>query len=64
MWGGLVLLITVLIIVERVVRLSEVTVQSLYAAFSAYLLIGLMFARSSARSTASYPSRSSPTASR
>jgi hypothetical protein len=44
LWSGLVLLMTVLIIIERVVRLSEVTVQSLYAAFSAYLLIGLMFA--------------------
>jgi len=43
LWSGLVLLMTVVIIIERVVRLSEVTVQSLYAAFSAYLLIGLMF---------------------
>jgi ABC-type polysaccharide/polyol phosphate export permease len=43
LWSALVLLMTVVIIIERVVRLSEVTVQSLYAAFSAYLLIGLMF---------------------
>lgn len=43
LWSGLVLLMTVVIIIERVVRLSEVTVQSLYAALSAYLLIGLMF---------------------
>jgi Ion channel len=43
LWSVLVLLMTVVIIVERVVRLSEVTVQSLYAAFSAYMLIGLMF---------------------
>jgi hypothetical protein len=43
LWSALVLLMTVLIIIERIVRLSEVTVQSLYAAFSAYLLIGLMF---------------------
>ena len=43
LWGALVLLMTVVIIIERVVRLSQVTVQSLYAAFSAYLLIGLMF---------------------
>jgi hypothetical protein len=43
LWSALVLLMTVVIIIERVVRLSEVTAQSLYAAFSAYLLIGLMF---------------------
>ena len=43
LWSAVVLLMTVVIIIERVVRLSEVTVQSLYAAFSAYLLIGLMF---------------------
>lgn len=43
LWSALVLLMTVVIIIERVVRLSEVTEQSLYAAFSAYLLIGLMF---------------------
>lgn len=43
LWSALVLLMTVLIIIERVVRLSAVTAQSLYAAFSAYLLIGLMF---------------------
>jgi hypothetical protein len=44
LWSALVLLMTVVIIIRRVVRLSEVTEQSLYAAFSAYLLIGLMFA--------------------
>jgi len=43
LWSALVLLMTVVIIIERVVRLSAVTVQSLYAAFSAYLLIGMMF---------------------
>jgi hypothetical protein len=43
LWSALVLLMTVVIIIERVVRLSAVTAQSLYAAFSAYLLIGLMF---------------------
>jgi hypothetical protein len=42
-WTALLLLLTVVIIIERVVRLSEVTAQSLYAALSAYLLIGLMF---------------------
>ena len=43
-WTALLLLLTVVIIIERVVRLSEVTAQSLYAALSAYMLIGLMFA--------------------
>jgi hypothetical protein len=43
LWSALVLLITIVIIIQRVVRLSEVTAQSLYAALSAYLLIGLMF---------------------
>ena len=42
-WSGLMLLLTVLVIVDRVVRLDRVTAQSLYAALSAYLLIGLMF---------------------
>lgn len=41
--GALMLLFTVLIIVGRVLRLNRVTAQSLYAALSAYLLIGLMF---------------------
>src|SRR5262249_42474533 len=42
-WAALMLLLTVLIIVDRVVRLERVTAQSFYAALSAYLLIGLMF---------------------
>jgi hypothetical protein len=42
-WSGLMLLLTVLVIVDRVVRLDRVTAQSLYGALSAYLLIGLMF---------------------
>ena len=42
-WAAAMLLFTVLIIVDRVVRLSRVTAQSLYAALSAYMLIGLMF---------------------
>lgn len=42
-WSALLLLLTVLIIVDRLVRLDQVTAQSLYAALSAYLLIGLMF---------------------
>ncbi len=43
-WSGLVLLLAVVIIVDRVIRLDRVTMQSIYAALSAYLLIGLMFA--------------------
>jgi hypothetical protein len=43
-WNGLVLLLTVVLIIDRVVRLERVTAQSIYAALSSYLLIGLMFA--------------------
>jgi Ion channel len=43
-WNGLLLLATVVIIVGRVLRLEQVTAQSIYGALSAYLLIGLMFA--------------------
>jgi hypothetical protein len=42
-WSAAVLLLTVVIIVDRVVRLDRVTEQALYAAVSAYLLIGMMF---------------------
>jgi hypothetical protein len=42
-WGGLVLLLTVLVIVGRVLRIGQVSAQSIYAALSSYLLIGLMF---------------------
>jgi hypothetical protein len=43
-WTGVLLLLTVVIIVDLVLRMDSVTVQSIYAALSAYLLIGLMFA--------------------
>ena len=43
-WTGLLLLATVVIILDGVLRLDTVTAQSIYAALSAYLLIGLMFA--------------------
>ncbi|HEY3881219.1 MAG TPA: potassium channel family protein [Trebonia sp.] len=43
-WNALVLLAAVVIIIGRVLRLDEVTVQSIYGAVSTYLLIGLMFA--------------------
>jgi Ion channel len=43
-WTGLLLLATVVIMLADVLKLDSVTVQSIYAALSAYLLIGLMFA--------------------
>ena len=43
-WLGLTLMLTVVVIIDRVVRLERVTAQSIYAALSTYLLIGLMFA--------------------
>jgi Ion channel len=43
-WNGLVLLLTVVIIISSVLRLDQVTAQSIYGALSTYLLIGLMFA--------------------
>jgi hypothetical protein len=42
-WGAVIALFTVVIIVDRVLRLDEVTEQALFAAVSAYLLIGMMF---------------------
>ena len=43
-WTGILLLATVVIIVDSVLKLDSVTVQSIYGALSAYILIGLMFA--------------------
>jgi len=43
-WNGLILLLAVVVIIDRVIRLEQVTAQSIYAALSTYLLIGLMFA--------------------
>jgi Ion channel len=43
-WTGLVLLAAAILIVYRVLAFGEVTLQSIYGAFSAYLVIGLMFA--------------------
>jgi hypothetical protein len=43
-WTGLVLLAAAVLIVHRVLAFGEVTLQSIYGAFSAYLVIGLMFA--------------------
>jgi len=43
-WTGLVLLAAAIMIVHRVLTFGTVTLQSIYGAFSAYLVIGFMFA--------------------
>ncbi len=43
-WAGLVLLFAVVVIVYRVLSFRTVTVQSIYGAVSAYLIIGVAFA--------------------
>ena len=43
-WTGLVLLAAVVLIVHRVLTFGSVTLQSIFGAFSAYLIVGLMFA--------------------
>src|SRR5215831_1323981 len=43
-WTGLVLLVVVAMIVHRVLAFGTVTLQSIFGAFSAYLIVGLMFA--------------------
>ena len=43
-WTGLVLLVAVVIIVRRVLAFGTVTLQSIFGAFSAYMIVGLMFA--------------------
>jgi hypothetical protein len=43
-WKGLILLLTAVIIVRRVLARPTVSVQSIYGALSAYLIIGLMYA--------------------
>ena len=44
LWTAAMLLLTAVLIVERALRMDTVTIQSIYAALSAYLIIGLMFA--------------------
>jgi hypothetical protein len=44
LWTATLLLVTVVIIVERVLRMDTVTIQSIYGALSTYMIIGLMFA--------------------
>jgi hypothetical protein len=43
-WAGLLLLATVAVIVTRILSFATVTEQSIYAAVSVYLILGLMFA--------------------
>lgn len=44
LWKALVLLMTAVVVVRRVLAKPTVTIQSIYGALSAYLIIGLMFA--------------------
>jgi hypothetical protein len=43
-WIALMLMLAVILILERVLTGSEVTLQSIFGAISAYMIIGLMFA--------------------
>jgi ion channel len=44
LWAGLMLLFAVVVIVRRVLALPTVTLQAIFGAVSAYMIIGLMFA--------------------
>jgi hypothetical protein len=44
LWKALLLLMTAVVVIRRVLAKPTVTIQSLYGAISAYLIIGLMFA--------------------
>lgn len=44
LWKALVLLMTAVMVVRRVLAKPTVTIQSIYGALSAYLIVGLMFA--------------------
>jgi hypothetical protein len=44
LWSGLVLLAAVVVLVNRILASTTVTLQSIYGAVSAYIIIGLMFA--------------------
>jgi Ion channel len=44
LWKGLILLLSAVLIVRRVLARPTVTLQSIYGALSAYLIVGLMFA--------------------
>ena len=44
MWTALILLLSAVLIIRRVLSRPEVTLQSIYGAISAYMILGLMFA--------------------
>ena len=44
MWTALVLLLSAVLIIRRVLSQPEITLQSIYGAISAYMILGLMFA--------------------
>ena len=44
LWKALILLMSVVMVVRRVLAKRTVTIQSIYGALSAYIIIGLMFA--------------------
>ena len=44
LWRGVLLLVTVVLIVRHILAQPRVTIQSIYGALSAYIIIGLMFA--------------------
>ena len=44
LWTALILLLAAVLIVRRVLARPEITLQSIYGAISAYLILGLMFA--------------------
>jgi hypothetical protein len=44
LWKALVLLMTAVVVIRRVLAKPTVTIQSIYGALSAYLIVGLMFA--------------------
>jgi hypothetical protein len=43
-WTGLILLVTVVVILRRILAETSVTLQSIYGALAAYMIIALMFA--------------------
>jgi hypothetical protein len=44
LWKALLLLLTAILVVRRILARPSVTIQSIYGALSAYLIVGLMFA--------------------
>jgi Ion channel len=44
LWKGVILMLAAVLIVHRVLARNTVTIQSIYGALSAYIIVGLMFA--------------------